>query len=72
MSFRPRTPFEALESLLWVPHMMYAKKLRGPGTKPGEIVEMMPEATRKLLRKLTAKDLDVRPDEVALWIERQT
>jgi hypothetical protein len=64
----PRTPFEALESLIWKPHRVCTGRYRGPNSKPGLLIEDASPEIRELLKKLTSDDVNVRPDAAERWI----
>lgn len=58
-----RTPMEALEAAIWRIHMTCTDRYRRTATRPGQLIEELPESHRELLRRLKSDDArNVRPD----------
>ncbi|HCT30396.1 MAG TPA: hypothetical protein DIW31_06620 [Bacteroidales bacterium] len=68
-NYKNRTPGHVMEALLeraiglWCSHPLHHyRKDSGYMSKPGELVQSLPEKDRELLKNLTIKDFDHRPD----------
>lgn len=65
-----KTPLEVLEHAMWRPHFVCSRRMFGPRSKPGEVIEMLPDEWRESLANLKSDDIaNIRPDEAARWVD---